>query len=66
MLSLNFLLAILAVVMVAGLFWWAIGELPFIPAPLGQVLRVFIVLIAGLWLISALFGHVGGFHFTHG
>lgn len=61
MFSLNLLFAVLAVVLIASLFWWAIGALSIIPAPLAQILRVFIVLIAGLWLIVTLFGH-GGVH----
>jgi hypothetical protein len=58
--------AILGIVMIAGLFWWAVGALPIIPAPLGQILRVFIVLIAGCWLISTLFLHGGSFGWGHG
>lgn len=61
------LVSVIVVVMVCGLLLWAIANLPFIPAPMGQILRVAIVVIGCLWLIGTLFGygglgHIGGTH----
>jgi hypothetical protein len=53
----GFLVSIVIVCMVIGLFLWAIANLPFIPAPMAQILRVVIVVIGCLWLIGALAGH---------
>jgi hypothetical protein len=54
------LIYVIVVCMVVGLLLWAIANLPFIPAPMGQILRVVIIVIACLWLIDLLLGHVGG------
>lgn len=59
MFSLSFFVTVIAVLLMVGLLVWAIGALPFIPAPLGQILKVFIIVIAGIWMISALLGHAG-------
>lgn len=61
---LGLLITILVVTMVCGLLLWAIANLPFIPAPMGQILRVVIVVVGCLWLISVLMGHSGldGWH----
>ena len=59
---LGLLISVIVVCMVVGLLLWAIANLPFIPAPMGQILRVVIIVIACLWLIGVLFGHVGGFN----
>lgn len=57
---LGVLISVIVVCMVIGLLLWAIANLPFIPAPMGQILRVVIVVIGCLWLIGMLTGH-GGF-----
>lgn len=54
------ILNVIVIAMVVGLLLWAVGALPFIPAPMAQIIRVFIIVVACLWLIGALFGH-GGF-----
>jgi hypothetical protein len=61
-------ITIIVVAMICGLLLWAIANLPFIPAPMGQILRVVIIVVACLWLIGVLLGHtgVGGFGFGHG
>jgi hypothetical protein len=56
----GFLISLIVISMVIGLFWWAVGALPFIPPPMAQIIRVVIVVAGCLWLIGALFGH-GGF-----
>lgn len=53
---------VIAIAMVVGLLLWAISALPFIPAQMGQILRVFIIVISCLWLIGILLGGVGGWH----
>ena len=59
----SFIIMIIVVCMVVGLLLWAIENLPFIPAPMAQILRVVIVVIGCLWLISTLMGHgVPRFH----
>jgi hypothetical protein len=53
------ILTVIVVSMVIGLFWWAVGELPFIPAPMAQIIRVVIIVGGCLWLLGMLFGHGG-------
>lgn len=64
----SFIVGVIVIAMVIGLFYWAVGALPFIPAPMAQILRVFIVVVGCLWLIGALFGHggFGEFNLGHG
>jgi hypothetical protein len=56
------LITVIVVCMVIGLLLWAIANLPFIPAPMGQILRVCIIVIGCLWLIGVLLGHTGYGH----
>jgi hypothetical protein len=58
------LISAIVACLIVGLLLWAIANLPFIPAPMGQILRVVIIVVACLWLISMLLGH-GGFGFGH-
>lgn len=60
----SLLIYAIVVCMVVGLLLWAIANLPFIPAPMAQILRVVIIVIACLWLIDVLLGHAGalGYH----
>jgi hypothetical protein len=62
---LGLLLSVIVVCMVVGLLLWAIASLPFIPAPMAQILRVVIIVIACLWLIDVLFGAIGGSPHLH-
>jgi hypothetical protein len=57
---LNLIVSVIVVALVVGLFLWALANLPFIPAPMAQIIRVFIIVVACLWLISILFGSFGG------
>jgi hypothetical protein len=59
----SLLISAIVVCMIVGLLLWAIANLPFIPAPMGQILRVVIIVVACLWLIGVLLGHGG---FGHG
>lgn len=61
----NFILTVIVIAMIVGLLLWAVNSLPFIPAPMAQIIRVFIIVVACLWLISVLFGHIGGLGFGH-
>jgi hypothetical protein len=61
----SLLIYAIVVCMVVGLLLWAIANLPFIPAPMAQILRVVIIVIACLWLIDMILGHVGGLHSIH-
>ena len=58
---LSFIITIIVVCMICGLLLWAIANLPFIPAPMAQILRVVIIVVACLWLIDVLVGHTGAF-----
>ena len=62
---LNLLVTAIVVCMVVGLLLWAIANLPFIPAPMGQILRVVIIVVACLWLIRVLLGHSGSLGWGH-
>lgn len=53
----SFFISVIVVCMVVGLLLWAIQSLPFIPTPMAQILRVVIIVVACLWLLSALLGH---------
>lgn len=57
----SLLITVIVVCMVVGLLLWAIANLPFIPAPMAQILRVVIIVVACLWLIDILVGHAGVF-----
>ena len=59
------IVSVIVVTMICGLLLWAIANLPFIPAPMGQILRVVIIVVACLSLIGILLGH-GGFGMGHG
>lgn len=48
--------------LVAGVFWWAVGALTIIPPPVAQVIRVFIVVVAVLYVLSVLLGHSHGLY----
>jgi len=61
----SLIITLIVVAMVVGLLLWAIANLPFIPAPMAQILRVFIIVIACLWLIGILSGHIGGLGWGH-
>ena len=52
-------ISVIVVCMVVGLLLWALSALPFIPAPMAQILKVVIIVIACLWLISVLLGYSG-------
>lgn len=56
---LDLLIYVIVICMVVGLLLWAIANLPFIPAPMGQILKVVIIVVACLWLINVLLGHTG-------
>jgi hypothetical protein len=60
---LSVLITVIVVCMVIGLLLWAIANLPFIPAPMAQILRVVIIVVGCLWLISVLLGHGDYGHF---
>jgi hypothetical protein len=61
----GFIIGIIVVCLVIGLLLWAVANLPFIPAPMAQILRVVIVVLGCLWLISALLGHGTFIHIGH-
>jgi hypothetical protein len=62
----NLIVSVIVVALVVGLMLWALANLPFIPAPMAQIIKVFIVVIACLWLIGSLFGSIGGPHLGWG
>lgn len=53
----SLLVTVIVIGLVAGIFYWAVGALGIIPAPIGNVIRVFIVVVAALYVISILLGH---------
>ena len=50
------LLAIIGIVLLAGLLIWVIGQLPFIDASMKRIATIIVVVAVALWLISLLFG----------
>ena len=50
------LISLLILVLVAGLLWWAISQIP-LPQPLGMVVQVVFVVIFALILLGMLSGH---------
>ena len=54
----SFFVSLIVVCLVIGLLIWAVQSLPFIPAPMAQILKVVIVVFGCLWLIGALAGYV--------
>lgn len=63
---LSLIINVIVVCMVVGLLLWAIANLPFIPAPMGQILKVVIIVIACIWLITTLLEHTGSLGLGHG
>jgi hypothetical protein len=63
---LGVLISVIVVCVIIGLLLWAIANLPFIPAPMGQILRVVIIVVGCLWLIGALLGYGGFGGWGHG
>jgi hypothetical protein len=51
------LIALLILVLIAGLLWWAITQIP-LPAPIAQIVQVVFVIIIALMLVGMLFGGV--------
>lgn len=56
------IVTVIVVALVIGIFYWAVGALPFIPAPIAQIIKVFIVVIGALYVISMLSGHSSYIH----
>lgn len=50
------ILAIIGILLLAGVAWWAIGALPIIPPPVKQVLYIILVVLVAGWLIGLVFG----------
>ena len=50
------LLAIVGIILLAGLVIWVIGQLPFIDASMKKVATIVIVVAVALYLISLFFG----------
>ena len=58
------IITVIIVALIIGIFYWAVGALPFIPPPIAQIIKVFIVVIGALYVISMLAGrgtyiHIG-------
>lgn len=57
------LINLLVVLLIVGVIWWAvtaiIGLIP-LPAPIGQIVRIILILILCLIVINALLGFVPG------
>lgn len=51
------LIALLILVLIAGLIWWAISQIP-LPQPLGMVVQIVFILIFAIILLGMLFGQV--------
>ncbi len=50
------LLAVVGVILLAGLLIWVIGQLPFIDVSMKKVATIIVVVAVALWVISLLFG----------
>lgn len=55
----SLVVTVIVIGLIVGLLLWAVASLPLIPDVIRQILRVFIVVIAALYVIAMLFGHVG-------
>jgi len=57
------LINLLIVLLIVGVIWWAInailGLIP-LPAPIGQIVRIILILILALIVINALLGFLPG------
>lgn len=58
----SLIVTVIVIGLVAGLLYWAVGALGIIPAPIANIIRVFIVVVSALWVIAALFGHATPLH----
>jgi hypothetical protein len=57
------LLAIVGILLLAGLLLWAVSALPWIDAGIKRLIYIVVVVVIGVWLISSIFGvHLGSVH----
>jgi preprotein translocase subunit SecE len=60
------LLAVVGIILLAGLLIWVIGQLPFIDPSMKKVATIVIVVAVALWIISLFFGvDLGSVHLGH-
>lgn len=59
--DLNGLISIVGVLLVVGLLLWALTAMPAIDATIKQLIKIIVIVAAGLWVIGVLFGRFG-FH----
>jgi hypothetical protein len=55
-----FLISIVGVLLIAGLLLWAIRKCPWIDDDAKSFIRVFIIVVLGVWLITILVSVLGG------
>lgn len=58
----SLIVTVIVMGLVAGVLYWAVGALGIIPAPIANIIRVFIVVVCALAVIGSLFGHGPSFH----
>lgn len=59
----NALIALLVTLLIVGVVWWAVNAvlaLIPLPAPIGQIVNIILILILALVVINALLGFVPG------
>jgi hypothetical protein len=50
------LLAIVGILLIAGLLLWGVNAAPKIDADMKQLIKIIVIIVVGLWLISLFFG----------
>lgn len=61
---LNLVITVIVIGLIVWLFLWALNSLPLIPDMIRQIIRVFIVVVACLYVINILLGHGTGFNYV--
>lgn len=57
--NVNGLISIVGILLIVGLFLWAIGALPVIDTTIKQFIKIIVIVVAGLWVIGILCGRLG-------
>ena len=60
---LSMLLAIVVVLLVAGVLLWAVGAMPWIDGDIKQAVKILVIVVVAIWIIGLLAGLVSQPHF---
>ena len=50
------LLAMIGIILIAGLLLWGVQALPWIEPSAKTLIRILVIVVVGIWLISVFFG----------